>query len=96
MCARVRVCRAGRWLPLFYVPSLVVLPLAVAELPQLSLLKVIVLVAAGWLGSLMLAVRRAARNCTCVCVWGGGGMYARTVYTHNCIHAHTQPGRARV
>uniref|UniRef100_A0A6V7QXR2 Plastidal glycolate/glycerate translocator 1, chloroplastic n=1 Tax=Ananas comosus var. bracteatus TaxID=296719 RepID=A0A6V7QXR2_ANACO len=44
-----------RWLPLFYVPSLVVLPLAVRDVPAASGLKIFLILVGGWLASLMVA-----------------------------------------
>ncbi|KAL0324147.1 UNVERIFIED_CONTAM: Plastidal glycolate/glycerate translocator 1, chloroplastic [Sesamum calycinum] len=44
-----------RWLPLFYVPSLVVLPLAVKDIPAASGLKIIFIIVGGWLASLSVA-----------------------------------------
>ncbi|KAH0926610.1 hypothetical protein HID58_018866, partial [Brassica napus] len=44
-----------RWLPLFYVPSLVVLPLSVRDIPAASGLKICYIVAGGWLASLCVA-----------------------------------------
>ncbi|CAM8982984.1 unnamed protein product [Rhodiola kirilowii] len=44
-----------RWLPLFYVPSLVVLPLAVKDIPAASGLKISLIIAGGWLASLCVA-----------------------------------------
>ncbi|KAI4364972.1 hypothetical protein MLD38_021002 [Melastoma candidum] len=44
-----------RWLPLFYVPSLVVLPLAVKDIPAASGLKICFIIVAGWLASLCVA-----------------------------------------
>uniref|UniRef100_A0ACD5THU7 Uncharacterized protein n=1 Tax=Avena sativa TaxID=4498 RepID=A0ACD5THU7_AVESA len=44
-----------RWLPLFYVPSLVVLPLAVRDVPAASGLKISLIISGGWLASLMVA-----------------------------------------
>ncbi|XP_050205816.1 plastidal glycolate/glycerate translocator 1, chloroplastic [Mercurialis annua] len=44
-----------RWLPLFYVPSLVVLPLSVRDIPAASGLKICFIVAGGWLASLCVA-----------------------------------------
>ncbi|KAL8170557.1 hypothetical protein V2J09_022361 [Rumex salicifolius] len=44
-----------RWLPLFYVPSLVVLPLAVKDIPAASGAKIGFIIAAGWLASLCVA-----------------------------------------
>ncbi|KAL9177403.1 hypothetical protein ABFS82_01G055900 [Erythranthe guttata] len=44
-----------RWLPLFYVPSLVVLPLAVKDIPAASGLKIIFIIVGGWLASLAVA-----------------------------------------
>ncbi|CAA2986574.1 plastidal glycolate glycerate translocator 1, chloroplastic [Olea europaea subsp. europaea] len=44
-----------RWLPLFYVPSLVVLPLAVKDIPAASGLKIVFIIVAGWLASLSVA-----------------------------------------
>ncbi|KAL6008232.1 Plastidal glycolate/glycerate translocator 1, chloroplastic [Asimina triloba] len=44
-----------RWLPLFYVPSLVVLPLAVRDIPAASGLKILAIVVGGWLASLFVA-----------------------------------------
>ncbi|KAK3005632.1 hypothetical protein RJ639_017681 [Escallonia herrerae] len=42
-----------RWLPLFYVPSLVVLPLAIQDVPAASAIKICFIV--GWLASLAVA-----------------------------------------
>ncbi|KAM0934093.1 putative CidB/LrgB family protein [Dioscorea sansibarensis] len=44
-----------RWLPLFYVPSLVVLPLAVKDVPAASGLKILFILVGGWLASLCVA-----------------------------------------
>ncbi|CAO2838067.1 unnamed protein product [Amaranthus hypochondriacus] len=44
-----------RWLPVFYVPSLVVLPLAVRDIPAASGLKVVGILVGGWLASLCVA-----------------------------------------
>ncbi|KAK4486326.1 hypothetical protein RD792_008997 [Penstemon davidsonii] len=44
-----------RWLPLFYVPSLVVLPLAVKDIPAASGLKILFIIVGGWLASLAVA-----------------------------------------
>ncbi|CAI9095204.1 OLC1v1031090C1 [Oldenlandia corymbosa var. corymbosa] len=44
-----------RWLPLFYVPSLVILPLAVKDIPAASGAKIAVIIVAGWLASLLVA-----------------------------------------
>ncbi|KAJ4784904.1 Antiholin-like protein LrgB [Rhynchospora pubera] len=44
-----------RYLPLFYVPSLVVLPLAVRDVPAASGLKICFIIAGGWLASLAVA-----------------------------------------
>ncbi|WCJ29044.1 Plastidal glycolate/glycerate translocator 1 chloroplastic [Euphorbia peplus] len=44
-----------RWLPLFYVPSLVVLPLSVRDIPAASGLKICYIIAGGWLASLCVA-----------------------------------------
>ncbi|KAJ3681657.1 hypothetical protein LUZ60_014230 [Juncus effusus] len=44
-----------RYLPLFYVPSLVVLPLAVKDVPAASGLKILFIIAGGWLASLAVA-----------------------------------------
>ncbi|ONK71540.1 uncharacterized protein A4U43_C04F9690 [Asparagus officinalis] len=44
-----------RWLPLFYVPSLVVLPLAVRDVPAASGLKICFILVGGWLASLSVA-----------------------------------------
>ncbi|KAH7835693.1 hypothetical protein Vadar_028864 [Vaccinium darrowii] len=44
-----------RWLPLFYVPSLVVLPLAVKDIPAASGVKICFILVAGWLASLTVA-----------------------------------------
>ncbi|MQM14956.1 hypothetical protein Taro_047893, partial [Colocasia esculenta] len=41
-----------RWLPLFYVPSLVVLPLVVRGVPASAELKICFIVAGGWIASL--------------------------------------------
>ncbi|KAL5728478.1 Plastidal glycolate/glycerate translocator 1 [Ranunculus cassubicifolius] len=44
-----------RWLPLFYVPSLVVLPLAVKDIPTASGIKICFIIVVGWLASLVVA-----------------------------------------
>ncbi|VAH17573.1 unnamed protein product [Triticum turgidum subsp. durum] len=44
-----------RWLPLFYVPSLVVLPLAVRDIPAASGLKICLITLGGWFASLAVA-----------------------------------------
>ncbi|XP_058077978.1 plastidal glycolate/glycerate translocator 1, chloroplastic-like isoform X1 [Magnolia sinica] len=44
-----------RWLPLFYVLSLVVLPLAVRDIPTASGLKICCILVVGWLASLSIA-----------------------------------------
>ncbi|XP_075108671.1 plastidal glycolate/glycerate translocator 1, chloroplastic [Nicotiana tabacum] len=44
-----------RWLPLFYVPSLVVLPLAVKDIPAASGAKICFILVGGWLASLCVA-----------------------------------------
>ncbi|XP_052170880.1 plastidal glycolate/glycerate translocator 1, chloroplastic [Diospyros lotus] len=44
-----------RWLPLFYVPSLVVLPIAVKDIPAASGVKICFIIAGGWLASLCVA-----------------------------------------
>lgn len=44
-----------RWLPLFYVPSLVVLPIAVKDIPTASELKILAILVGGWLASLCVA-----------------------------------------
>ncbi|XP_047323707.1 plastidal glycolate/glycerate translocator 1, chloroplastic [Impatiens glandulifera] len=44
-----------RWLPLFYVPSLVVLPLAVKDIPAASGAKILCIIVGGWLASLCVA-----------------------------------------
>jgi len=45
----------GRWLPLFYVPSLVVLPLALSSLPGSLLAKLLALLIVGWAATLVVA-----------------------------------------
>ncbi|KAJ6854292.1 plastidal glycolate/glycerate translocator 1, chloroplastic [Iris pallida] len=44
-----------RWLPLFYVPSLVVVPIAVRDVPAASGLKICFILVGGWLASLAVA-----------------------------------------
>ncbi|KAF3447839.1 hypothetical protein FNV43_RR08545 [Rhamnella rubrinervis] len=44
-----------RWLPLFYVPSLVVLPLSVKDIPAASGIKICYIVVGGWLATLCVA-----------------------------------------
>ncbi|XP_044501407.1 plastidal glycolate/glycerate translocator 1, chloroplastic [Mangifera indica] len=44
-----------RWLPLFYVPSLVVLPLSVRDIPAASGLKICYIIVGGWLATLCVA-----------------------------------------
>ncbi|CAA6667028.1 unnamed protein product [Spirodela intermedia] len=48
-----------RWLPLFYVPSLVVLPLAVRDIPTAAGLKIFSILIGGWLASLCVAAYTA-------------------------------------
>ncbi|XP_045829369.1 plastidal glycolate/glycerate translocator 1, chloroplastic isoform X1 [Trifolium pratense] len=57
-----------RWLPLFYVPSLVVLPLSVKDIPAASGIKICLIVVGGWLATLCvagytaIAVRKAVKT----------------------------------
>ncbi|GLT68153.1 hypothetical protein SLA2020_404110 [Shorea laevis] len=44
-----------RWLPLFYVPSLVVLPVSVRDIPAASGIKICFIIVGGWLASLSVA-----------------------------------------
>ncbi|KAK9985223.1 hypothetical protein SO802_034748 [Lithocarpus litseifolius] len=44
-----------RWLPLFYVPSLVVLPLSVRDIPASSGIKICLIIVGGWLATLTVA-----------------------------------------
>ncbi|KAG6636294.1 plastidal glycolate/glycerate translocator 1, chloroplastic [Carya illinoinensis] len=44
-----------RWLPLFYVPSLVVLPLSVKDIPAASGIKICFIIVGGWLATLCVA-----------------------------------------
>ncbi|CAL0313213.1 unnamed protein product [Lupinus luteus] len=44
-----------RWLPLFYVPSLVVLPLYVKDIPAASGIKISLIIVGGWLATLCVA-----------------------------------------
>ncbi|CAL4932493.1 unnamed protein product [Urochloa decumbens] len=44
-----------RWLPVFYVPALVVLPLVVRDVPPASGLKILIITFAGWFSSLAVA-----------------------------------------
>ncbi|XP_051151599.1 plastidal glycolate/glycerate translocator 1, chloroplastic [Andrographis paniculata] len=44
-----------RWLPIFYVPSLVVLPLSVKDIPASSGLKILFITVGGWLASCCVA-----------------------------------------
>ncbi|GMN40814.1 hypothetical protein TIFTF001_010032 [Ficus carica] len=44
-----------RWLPLFYVPSLVVLPLSVKDIPAASGIKICYITVGGWLATLCVA-----------------------------------------
>ncbi|KAK7360938.1 hypothetical protein VNO77_02957 [Canavalia gladiata] len=44
-----------RWLPLFYVPSLVVLPLSVKDIPAASGIKIGLIIVGGWLATLCVA-----------------------------------------
>ncbi|CAD6212214.1 unnamed protein product [Miscanthus lutarioriparius] len=44
-----------RWLPLFYVPTLVVLPLAVRDVPAASGLKIFAITFGGWFATLVVA-----------------------------------------
>ncbi|XP_054825023.1 plastidal glycolate/glycerate translocator 1, chloroplastic-like isoform X1 [Prosopis cineraria] len=57
-----------RWLPLFYVPSLVILPLSVKDIPAASGIKISLIVVGGWLATLLvagftaIAVRKAVKT----------------------------------
>ncbi|KAG0533790.1 hypothetical protein BDA96_04G223200 [Sorghum bicolor] len=57
-----------RWLPLFYVPTLVVLPLAVRDVPAASGLKIFAITFGGWFATLavagytVLAVRKLVKT----------------------------------
>ncbi|KAI5419059.1 variant 2 [Lathyrus oleraceus] len=57
-----------RWLPLFYVPSLVVLPLSVRDIPAASGIKIGLIIVGGWLATLCvagftaIAVRKAVKT----------------------------------
>ncbi|KAM3000676.1 hypothetical protein FF2_037055 [Malus domestica] len=57
-----------RWLPLFYVPSLVVLPLSVKSIPAASGIKICFIIVGGWLvtlavaGYTAIAVRRMVKT----------------------------------
>ncbi|KAI9072259.1 hypothetical protein K1719_045763 [Acacia pycnantha] len=57
-----------RWLPLFYVPSLVTLPLSVKDIPAASGIKISLIVVGGWLATLLvagftaIAVRKAVKT----------------------------------
>ena len=51
----------GRWLPLFYVPSLVSLPLALSTLPPVLLLKVALLLCVGFVATLLFAANITVR-----------------------------------
>ncbi|KAF7801473.1 plastidal glycolate/glycerate translocator 1, chloroplastic-like [Senna tora] len=57
-----------RWLPLFYVPYLVVLPLSVKDIPASSAIKISLIVAGGWLATLCvagftaIAIRKAVKT----------------------------------
>ncbi|RDY03997.1 Plastidal glycolate/glycerate translocator 1, chloroplastic, partial [Mucuna pruriens] len=57
-----------RWLPLFYVPSLVVLPLSVKDIPAASGIKIGFILVGGWLATLCvagftaIAVRKAVKT----------------------------------
>ncbi|KAK7262730.1 hypothetical protein RJT34_30310 [Clitoria ternatea] len=44
-----------RWLPLFYVPSLVVLPLSIKDIPAASGIKIALILVGGWLATLCVA-----------------------------------------
>ncbi|KAF7829165.1 plastidal glycolate/glycerate translocator 1, chloroplastic [Senna tora] len=57
-----------RWLPLFYVPSLVVLPVSVKDIPAASGIKIGLIIVGGWLATLCvagftaIAVRKAVKT----------------------------------
>ncbi|OIV92962.1 hypothetical protein TanjilG_20624 [Lupinus angustifolius] len=57
-----------RWLPLFYVPYLAVLPLSVKEIPPSAAIKIALIIVGGWLATLCvtaytaLAVRKAVKT----------------------------------
>ena len=62
-----------RWLPLFYVPSLVVLPIAVKDIPAASELKILGILGTCTLPTLLcllLLSYIAFIMCVCVCVVG--------------------------
>ncbi|XP_061343063.1 plastidal glycolate/glycerate translocator 1, chloroplastic [Gastrolobium bilobum] len=44
-----------RWLPLFYVPYLVVLPLSLKDIPPPSAIKIFLIIVGGWLATLCVA-----------------------------------------
>ncbi|CAK9261328.1 unnamed protein product [Sphagnum jensenii] len=50
-----------RWLPLFYVPSLVVVPLAVKDIPAAAGVKISAILVGGWIASLAVAGFTAVR-----------------------------------
>ncbi|KAH8940771.1 hypothetical protein BDL97_14G002300 [Sphagnum fallax] len=50
-----------RWLPLFYVPSLVVVPLAVQDIPAAAGVKISAILVGGWIASLAVAGFTAVR-----------------------------------
>ncbi|XP_057758994.1 plastidal glycolate/glycerate translocator 1, chloroplastic [Arachis stenosperma] len=58
----------NRWLPLFYVPYLVVLPISVREIPASSAIKICCIIVGGWLATLSvsgftaIAVRKAVKT----------------------------------
>ncbi|XP_028754697.1 plastidal glycolate/glycerate translocator 1, chloroplastic-like [Neltuma alba] len=57
-----------RWLPLFYVPSLVVLPLSIKDIPAAAGVKIGFIIVGGWLATLCvagftaLAIRKAVKT----------------------------------
>ncbi|KAL8119595.1 plastidal glycolate/glycerate translocator 1, chloroplastic-like [Apium graveolens] len=51
-----------RWLPLFYVPALVVLPISIQDIPAASGLKICFIIVGGWLATLIVA------GCTAISV----------------------------
>ncbi|XP_017216286.1 plastidal glycolate/glycerate translocator 1, chloroplastic-like [Daucus carota subsp. sativus] len=44
-----------RWLPLFYVPALVVLPISIQDIPAASGIKICFIIVGGWLATLIVA-----------------------------------------
>ncbi|KAL5545078.1 hypothetical protein UlMin_008862 [Ulmus minor] len=65
-----------RWLPLFYVPTLVVLPLSVRDIPAAAGIKIGFIIAGGWLatGFIAIAIRKMLSPFSTIELWSWSGI----------------------